>query len=116
MANQKNIAIGINKNDVIWYSNFSNAPYFMIFDSEGNIIGKKINPYGAGQKTFLENTSPQLIIDILKDCSVFVSTKIGEKVKKILKDKYGIEAIATDEKDPKKFLIDYLGKDQIKDN
>ena len=86
------IAVAVNKNDNIWYGNFGIAPYFMLFNQSGEIVGKRINPLGAGQSRFLQNQeNPPKLIDLLADCSIFIGKKMGDKSLSLLSEKYNIE-------------------------
>lgn len=114
MGTKNYIAVAVNKNDKIWYGNFGISPYYMLFDSLGDIVGKRINPHGVGQSRFLDySENPPRIIDLLHDCIIFVGKKMGDKSHQLLSEKYGIKTIVTQEDDPKisvKFLLNSVGK------
>lgn len=101
------IAVAVNKNDVIWYGHFGISPYFLIYDSEGKLSDKRINPHGAGNSV-QHHDNPKLIIDLLNDCNVFVGKRIGDKSKNKLVEKFNIKTILTEETNPEEFVKNFL--------
>ena len=106
---EKNIAVAVNKIDKVWHGHFGISPFFQIYNREGELIEKRINPHGAGHsKLDHDENKPLLIKEILDDCSVFIGKRMGEKSKKILLDKFYVETIFTDETDPEITVKSFL--------
>lgn len=112
---KKYIAVAINKGDKIWAGHFGIAPYFLIFNEEGEIVDKKTNPHGAGagHKHDHGDDQPILIKEILSECSIFVGKQMGEGSKKKLAKKLGIKTIITEKSDPQEIIKEILEKKQI---
>lgn len=103
----KKIAIAVNKNDVIWYGHFGISPYFLIYDNQGELLDKRINPHGVGNSV-QHHDNPKLIIELLNDCNIFIGKRMGNKSKNKLVEKFNIKTILTEETKPDVFVASYL--------
>ena len=106
------IAVGVNKLDKIWHGHFGISPYFLIYNVDGEMIEKRINPHGAGQGHKHEHgdDQPFLIKEILHDCKIFVGKQMGEGSKLKLAQKLGIETVLTESTEPQKVVNEILIK------
>ena len=105
-----NIAVGVNKAGKIWAGHFGQAPYYYIYNSNGELIDKKINPHGAGQGHGHnhDDNQPILIKEILSDCKTFIGRRMGEGSKLKLAEKLGIETVLTEIKEPQEAVEQFL--------
>ncbi len=116
MISEKNmnkyLAVGVNKVDKVWHGHFWISPYFQIYNREGEMIEKRINPHGAGHghRDDQVDNQPFLIKDILHDCTIFIGKKMGKASKQKLAQKLGIEAILTEATDPNEVVKNILTK------
>ncbi len=100
------IAVGVNKLDKVWHGHFGISPYFLIYNNDGEMIEKRINPHGAGQghKHDHGDDQPFLIKEILHDCNIFVGKKMGEGSKLKLAQKLGVETVLTENAEPQEVV------------
>jgi predicted Fe-Mo cluster-binding NifX family protein len=106
------IAVGVNKLDKVWYGHFGVSPYFQVYNGNGEMIEKRINPHGVGQegKHTHGDEQPLLIKEILQDCKIFVGKKMGKGSKLKLEKKLGIETILTENIEPQEVVKEFLDK------
>jgi len=105
----KLIAIGVDENSQVWRGHFGMSPRFQLYDRSGNLAEERINPYGArGSEKHAHHDNPKLIVDLLSDCDVFIANRMGDASKQKLVQGFGIEAVLTEEKEPKAALAAYL--------
>ncbi len=106
------IAIAINKMDKIWAGHFGMAPFFLIYNRDGEQIETRINPHGAGEghKHNHGDDQPILIKEILNDCYTFIGKRMGEDSKLKLAQKLGIETVLVETNEPAEALNKFLGK------
>lgn len=109
------IAVGVNKLDKIWHGHFGISPYFIIYNRNGELIEKRINPHGAGEnhKHDHNNDQPLLIKDILHDCTTFIGKKMGEGSKLKLAEKFGVETIISKLTEPQEVIEIVLKKNKM---
>ena len=106
------IAVGINKADKVWHGHFGISPYFQIYNREGEVIDKRINPHGVGNGHKHEHgdDQPFLIKEVLHDCKIFVGKQMGEGSKLKLSQKLGIETILTEKNDALEVVQEIIKK------
>jgi predicted Fe-Mo cluster-binding NifX family protein len=106
------IAVGVNKLEKIWHGHFGISPYFVIYDRDGELIDKRINPHGAGEKHKHNHNDdqPLLIKEILHDCTTFIGKRMGEGSKLKLAQKLGVETILTELDEPQEAVNTVLEK------
>lgn len=100
------IAIGVDDRGQVWNGDFGIAPYYAIYDPGGQLVETRLNPYGAGHgQKHLHHDNPQLIVDLLPECGVFIARRMG---KPQMVESLGIRAITTGEHSPAAALAAYL--------
>ena len=105
------IALGVDKKGQIWGGHFGIAPQYNLYDRSGHLVEERQNPYGAGNgEKHSHHDDPKLIVNLLSDCGVFIARRMGEKSKRNLAEKLGIETVLVEEKDPQVALGAYLSK------
>jgi len=107
MSERKYIAVGVGKDEKsIWVGHFGISPYYFIYDTEGNFLEKRVNPYSKGQ----HHDDPNLIVNFLNDCKVFIAKRMGEESRKKLVQKLNIETFLTKMKSVDEAVKEYLKK------
>jgi predicted Fe-Mo cluster-binding NifX family protein len=92
MSERKYIAVGSGKDEKsLWVGHFGISPFYFVYDDEGNLIEKRVNPYSKGQ----HHDDPRLIIKFLDDCKVFIAKRMGEESRKKLVTELNIETFLT---------------------
>ena len=71
-------------------------------------IERRENPFGAGSGKHEHHDNPKLIVDLLRECKVFIARNIGPDSKKKLLKKFGITVILTDVDETEKALKEFL--------
>jgi predicted Fe-Mo cluster-binding NifX family protein len=106
------IAVGVNKADKIWAGHFGIAPYYQVYNTDGEMIEKRMNPHGAGQghKHDHGDDQPLLIKEILTDCNIFIGKQMGEESKLKLAKKLGVKTILTEKSDPQEVVNEVISK------
>lgn len=87
------------------------SPVYYIYDENGILIDRRMNPYSAreGQEPRKDHGNPQLIIDLLPECKVFIARRMGDVSKRALMTNMGVTPIITQEEDPDSALRAFLG-------
>ena len=110
MTDTKLIAIGVDKKGEIWRGHFGIALQYNLYNSSGDLVEERKNPYGVGSgEKHTHHDDPQLIVKLLSDCRVFIAHRMGDKSKQKLAQKLGVETVLTEEKNPQIALKNYLG-------
>ncbi len=108
MTTRQHIAIGVDQKEKIWSGHFGIAPVYHIYNQQGELVEQRANPYGAGQGQAKHHDNPQLIVDLLPDCNVFIARRMGDGSKRKLIMELGIIPMLTDETEPEAALRAYL--------
>jgi predicted Fe-Mo cluster-binding NifX family protein len=110
MAEKTLIAVGVDAKEKIWGGHFGIAPYYYLYDQRGMLIEKRTNPYGAGQGQHSHHDNPQLIVNLLPECKVFIARRMGEPSKRKLVQQLEIETVISTEKEPQAAIQAYLAE------
>lgn len=108
MTTRQYIAIGVDQKEKIWGGHFGIAPVYHIYTQQRELVEQRINPYGAGQGQAKHHDNPQLIVDLLPDCNVFIARRMGDGSKQKLVMELGIIPMLTDETEPEAALRAYF--------
>jgi len=109
MNEQKNfIAIAVKGNGEMWGGHFGMAPFFLIYNYDAGLIEKRENPFGAGHGKHEHHDNPKLIVELLKDCKIFIAKRMGAESKKKLVKNQRINPFITKKDDPQLALCEYL--------
>ena len=107
MKERKYIAIGVHKDKkTVWPGHFGVSPFYYIYDFEGNLIEVKQNPYSKGQ----HHDDPNLIVNLLDECKVFIARQMGETSRKKLVENLNIETYLTKTREFEKALNEFLSR------
>jgi len=105
----KYIAIGVDAAGKIWAGHFGMAAVFQIYNRQGELVEVRDNPYGVKPGVRHEHhDDPKRIVKLLHDCDTFIARQMGEKSRRNLVEKQGVETVLTKEKDPQLAVKDYL--------
>jgi NitT/TauT family transport system substrate-binding protein len=108
MQGKSYIAAGVTKNQQrIWAGHFGMAPFYYIYDQQGQPVEIRPNPHGAGQGQG-HHDDPRLIARLLSDCRVFIGRRFGQESQRKLAQNLGIQPFATDAKTPEEAIHYYL--------
>lgn len=108
MNERKLIAIGVDRDGRMWGGHFGIAPQYYLYDRSGNLVEKRSNPYGAGGGKHKHHDNPNLIVDLLPECGVFIARRMGDGSKQELVEKFGIQVVLTESKNPQSALTAYF--------
>ena len=109
MTESNLIAIGIDKKGQIWGGHFGIAPQYNLYDRIGTLVEERQNPYGAGSgEKHTHHDNPELIVDLLPDCGVFIARRMGGESKQKLAQNLGVKIVVTKEKDVHIAIKDYI--------
>ncbi len=109
MSDRKYIAVGVGKDEKsIWVGHFGISPFYYIYDDNGNFLEKRVNPYSKGQ----HHDDPNLIVNFLNDCKVFVARRMGEESRRKLVENLNIETYLTKTKEAEAAVKEYLAPKQ----
>ncbi|MEA3309826.1 MAG: NifB/NifX family molybdenum-iron cluster-binding protein [Chloroflexota bacterium] len=95
--NRPKIAIGMHGKGQIWNGHFGMAPLYYIYAPDGELLEKRVNPYGAGGGRHKHHDDPDLVVDLLPECGVFIARRMGQKSKLRLRQELGIQTVITTE-------------------
>ncbi len=109
MDKKNKIAVAVKNNSAMWKGHFGMSPYYQIYDLNGNFLEQRENPFGLGKEK-KHHDNPKLIIDLLKDCNIFIAIGIGEKSKRKLIENLGVIPVITKSKSPIEAVKEYLSK------
>lgn len=103
------IAVAVAPDGTLWRGHFGIAPEFHLYAPDGTPVEKRSNPYGAtaGEK-HQHHDDPQLIINLLPECRVFIARRMGDRSKHNLAEKFGIVPVITTEDTPKAAIEHFL--------
>lgn len=99
------IAVGVDRNGLLWNNHYGVSPQYYLFDFAGNLIEKRLNPYAAGDGDTKHHGKPGLIVSLLPECGVFIGQKMGSPEKLA---EMGVKTFLTSESDPKAAIRDFL--------
>lgn len=101
------IAVAITEDNRMWGGHFGMAPYYALYDRQGNLVERRFNPHGAGH-AHGHHDDPRRIVALLSDCGVFIGRRMGEASRRRLVTQMGVEAVLTTERDPQAAVRAYL--------
>ncbi len=107
MPDKPYLAVGVTEDGRVWGGHFGMAPFFALFDRQGNFVARRFNPHGAGH-AHGHHDDPGLIVRLLHDCGVFIGRRMGEASRQRLVARWGIETVITTERDPQAAVQAYL--------
>jgi predicted Fe-Mo cluster-binding NifX family protein len=106
---ENHIAIGVNDKGEIWAGHFGMAAVYRIYNRQGELLEERENPFGVKPGVRHEHhDDPKRIVKLLHDCKTFIARQMGEKSRRNLVEKQGVETIITKEKNPQTALKNYL--------
>jgi alkylhydroperoxidase/carboxymuconolactone decarboxylase family protein YurZ len=99
------IAVGVGQDGRVWDANFELSPHYTIYDQAGVLVEKRANPHGVGGTREDQQVNPQLIVDLLPDCGVFIARDVG-KPRTFAGS--GVEVVATSAQRPQVAVLIHL--------
>lgn len=105
MNKRKAIAIGVDDEGQVWQAHFGMAPWYYLFDGQGELIERRANPYAQTGK---HHDDPMRIVDLLPECGVFVARRMGGRSRRRLAESLGVEPVLTEATDPQQAVRGYL--------
>lgn len=107
--NKEYIALGVDGDGQMWDDHFGMSPQYYIYDRAGALVEKRLNPYGVGGDQDKHHGTPQLIVDLLPECGIFIARHMDQPGKIA---KMGVQLIMTEERDPQAAIAVYLSEGQ----
>ena len=104
MIDEHAIAVGVGPDGQIWTKHFGMAPYYYVFDRQGNLLEKRENPHS----TATHHDDPTLIAEILPECDTYLARRMGSRSRKKLMEEMGITPVLVSETNPKTAVREYL--------
>lgn len=115
---RQHIAVGTDKHGRVWSGHFGIAPYYSIYNHDGDLLETRPNPQGAGSGVKVDHhhhhdddhdhdddSGPRRVMQILPECKVFIARAMGHP--DVVRD-LGIHPVLTKEKEPDAALRVYL--------
>jgi len=103
------IAIGVTKDRAgVWAGHFGMAPFYFIYDQQGQLVEVRPNPHGAGSGQG-HHDDPRLIARLLSDCRVFIGRRFGHESQHKLARNLGVQPVSTAAKTPGEAIQQFLG-------
>ncbi len=91
----------------LWDDHFGEAPRYHIFNTAGELIERRTNPYWKAEEEF--HTGPQRITELLPECGVFLARHFGAGLNS-LHQKFGVTPVITLEVDILSAIDRYLAE------
>ena len=105
MSERENIALGVDDEGQIWQAHFGMAPWYYLFDRQGELIERRANPYAQTGK---HHDDPMRIVALLPECSVFIARRMGGRSRRRLAESLGVQPALTEATDPHLAVRAYL--------
>lgn len=105
------LAVGATESGALWGDHFGVAPFYFLFDRNGALIEKRRNPHGgANGGKAAHHGNPQLIVDLLPECSVWIGRQIGEggEKRRRIVEQAGIEIVSSEAREAEAAAREYL--------
>jgi len=90
------IAVGVDDQGQVWRAHFGMAPWYYLFDEQGELIERRANPYARTQ----HHDDPVAIVALLPECTTFIARRMGEQSRNQLTTSLRIEPVLTAATDP----------------
>ncbi len=110
MNSDKFIAVATDKDCEVWKRHFGITYSFSLFDMNGNFTKEVKNPYAITEYGQEHQSKPDLIVELLPQCNVFIGKKMGKDSFEIIKEKLGITPFITSKKAPLDAVKEYFAK------
>jgi len=107
---RKLIAVGVDHDGRVWGGHFGISPQYYIYNSRGKLIEKRPNPYSVGGGEEKHHDDPELILDLLRECNIFIAQKMGGRSKRMLVENLNVVPVMTKESDPDIAVSTYLNE------
>ena len=75
MELKNGIAVGADEQGALWEEHFGISPLYHVYDTTGVLMEKRPNPHASAG----HHGNPSLIIEVLKDCGVWIARTVGKK-------------------------------------
>lgn len=111
MTDKPHIAVGVDGTGRLWNGHFGISPTYHIYDRAGALLEMRANPYGAGAGKQQHHDNPQLIVDLLPECGVFIARRAGEGSRRRLAEELGVQVFITGETEPEAALSAFLAEE-----
>ena len=105
MNEREAIAIGVDDEGQMWQAHFGMAPWYYLFDRQGELVERRANPYAREDK---HHDDAARIVALLPECSVFVARRMGAQSRRRLADSLGVQPVLTETTDPRQAVQTYL--------
>jgi hypothetical protein len=98
------IAVGVDDQGQVWQAHFGMAPWYYLFDGQGELIERRANPYARTK----HHDDPVAIVALLPECTTFIARRMGEQSRNQLTTSLRIEPALTTATDPYQAVQAYL--------
>jgi hypothetical protein len=105
MNERETIAVGVDHEGQVWKAHFGMAPWYYLFDQQGELVERRANPYERKGK---HHDDPVRIAALLPDCGAFVARRMGEPSRRRLAESLGVNPVLTEATDPYDAVRAYL--------
>ena len=105
MNKRGTIAVGVGDEGQVWQAHFGMAPWYFLFDRQGELVERRANPYAQKSK---HHDDPLRIAAHVPDCDVFIARRMGEQSRHRLKESLGIQPVLTRATDPHQAVRAFL--------
>ena len=105
MNEREMIALGVDNEGQVWQAHFGMAPWYYLFDGQGELVERRTNPYAQRGK---HHDDPGRIVALLPECSIFIARRMGGRSRRRLAESLGIQPVLTGATDPHQAVLAYL--------
>jgi hypothetical protein len=81
------------------------APWYYVFDRQGELVERRANPYAQKGK---HHDDPVRIAALLPDCGTFIARRMGAQSRRRLAESLGVQPVLTEATDPHEAVRVYL--------
>jgi predicted Fe-Mo cluster-binding NifX family protein len=105
MSERTTIAEGVDGEGQVWQAHFGMAPWYYLFDRQGELVERRANPYARSSK---HHDDPMRIAVLMPGCGTLIARRMGEQSRRRLAESLGVRPVLTEATDPHQAVQAYL--------
>ena len=106
MSKREAITVGVDDEGQVWQAHFGMAPWYYLFDRQGELVERRANPYAQEGK---HHDDPGRIVALLPECDIFIARRMGGQSRRQLAESLGVRPVLTETADPHEAVRETLG-------
>ena len=105
MSKRETITVGVDDEGQVWKAHFGMAPWYYLFDRQGELVERRANPYAREDK---HHDDPARIVALLPECGVLIARRMGGQSRRRLAESLGVQPVLSEATDPHQAVQVYL--------